>query len=914
MNSLIPSSTLRGVSRRRFIQSSACLTLGALVAGRSLGQVVASGGKIALVVNPSDPLVASVPAVWAMGELERALVSQGAVVRRVAACADSAPDEFCVVIAGMSSPPARESLQSRGLTAASGPESLCLVRTQAGGRSGLLAAGTDERGLVYALTELADRVSSLATGRAALEFAEPVVESPASRIRSILRGFSSEVEDKEWFYDRDYWRSYLTMLVSCRVNRLNFALGMGYNSVEHVTDGYLVFPYPFFVEVPGRVVRAHGLADDERVRNLATLKFIAKECARRGLLFQLGIWTLAYQWMNSPRATYAIEGLTDATHAAYCRDALALILREVPQITGVTFRVHNESGIPKGEEDFWKIQFSAIQDCGRRVEIDLHAKNMTPETLQTALATGQPVCISPKFCGEHLGLPYPPASIRQREMSPANQLFDSGQGMLAGDRLFTRYGYADTLAENRTWDVVFRIWPGTQRFLLNGDPATFAGYGRNAAFCGAAGIELSEPLHFKGRRGSGLPGGRLAYTDKSLEPQYDFEKYRYTYLLWGRLGYNPATNPEIWRRALRQEFGGAAPAIEQALGPASRVLPLFTLAHGPSADCASYWPEIYLNMPMASQNLSQPYGDTRLPKRFGNVSSFDPQLFQSPDECGDALLAGTAAGKYSPLEVAQWLTDMGGAAGDNIALARQQLGARATLPAFRRIEEDVLIQRGLALFFAGKLRAGVIWRIYTATGSRPAGEAAIAYYGEARDSWAAMAERAEGVYRRNITYGPDHISGHWADRIAAFDADLADLRQRLVSPVTPTTAIDGAAVTRALRIATSRPSRPSVVVEHTPAATLRADQPLAIAVRVAGLPRRVTLHYRHVDQAERWQSLVLISAHDAFHGAIPADYTNHRFALQYYFEVETGPSEATLFPPFAADLANRPYFVVRHLG
>ena len=92
------------------------------------------------------------------------------------------------------------------------------------------------------------------------------------------------------------------------------------------------------------------------------LKFIGEECARRGLRFQLGIWTLAYQWKNSPKATYQIEGLTDATHAAYCRDALALLLREVPQISGVTFRVHNESGIPKGAEDFWQTQFAAIKD------------------------------------------------------------------------------------------------------------------------------------------------------------------------------------------------------------------------------------------------------------------------------------------------------------------------------------------------------------------------------------------------------------------------------------------------------------------------------------------------------------------------------------------------------------------------
>ncbi len=902
-------------SRRNFLKSSACLALGAFIARRSLAEALRTKTAIALIPLSGDAVAASVPGGWALGQLEAALTAQGATVRRVATLADTTAAEFCVLAGGASAPLARTILESWHLTAPADPESLCLAQGEAQGRSVLLAVGADERGLVYALTELADRVSCLATDRAALEFTAPVIERPASRIRSIMRGFNSEVEDKVWFYDRAYWRSYLDLLVSCRVNRLNFTTGMGYNSVQNVTDGYFIFPYPFLVTVPGYDVRARGLSDDERARNLGIIKFVAAECARRGLLFQFGIWTLAYAWERSPHATYAISGLTDQTHAPYCRDALALLLREVPQISGVTFRVHNESGIPKGEEDFWQIQFSAIKDCGRRVQIDLHAKNMTPATLQTALATGLPVCVSPKYCGEHLSLPYHQSAIREREMSPQGSLTDPGTGVLVGDRKFTRYGYADTLAENRNWDVVFRIWPGTQRFLLSGDPATYAGYGRAASFCGAAGIELSEPLHFKGRRGSGLPGGRLAYADESLTPRYDFQKYHYQYRLWGRLGYNPDANPEVWRRSLRQEFGDAALAVEQALAPASRVLTLFTLAHGPSADCVIYLPEMYLNMPMASPDLPQPYGDTLPPKRFGNVSPFDPQLFLSPDECADALLAGQATGKYSPLEVASWLANLAAVAGENITAARRQLGAKASTPAFRRLEEDVLIQRGLALFFAGKLRSAVLWRIHTRTGHPAAGAAAIAGYVGGRDAWAAMAQRAKSVYRADITYGSNRsLRGHWIDRIPDFDQDIADLRKRLAPPAALTAKVDAAATARALQVALAPPARPAVTATHTPPEGFRAGQALTLAVTLAApAPRRVTLHYRHVNQAERWQSLALTATGGSFQGEIPAAYTAHRFPLQYYFEIETAPAAATLHPLLAADLANTPYFVVRRI-
>ena len=40
----------------------------------------------------------------------------------------------------------------------------------------------------------------------------------------------------------------------------------------------------------------------------------------------------------------------------------------------------------------------------------------------------------------------------------------------AGSRSFLRYGYGDLLREDRKWGVLHRIWPGTQRLLLWGDP------------------------------------------------------------------------------------------------------------------------------------------------------------------------------------------------------------------------------------------------------------------------------------------------------------------------------------------------------------------------------------------------------------------------------------------------------------
>ena len=52
-------------------------------------------------------------------------------------------------------------------------------------------------------------------------------------------------------------------------------------------------------------------------------------------------------------------------------------------------------------------------------------------------------------------------------------------------------------------------------------------------------MDLMEPLTFRGRRGSGIPGThRSGYMDDRLEPRWDWEKFSLWYRTWGRLTYN----------------------------------------------------------------------------------------------------------------------------------------------------------------------------------------------------------------------------------------------------------------------------------------------------------------------------------------------------------------------------------------
>jgi hypothetical protein len=694
---------------------------------------------------------------------------------------------------------------------------------------------------VYSLLELADRVRR---GQPLLA----VEEKPATGIRAMMKSFTSDIEDKPWYNDRAMWPEYLTMLATNRFNRFNLAFGIGYDFTREIRDCYFHFAYPFLLDVPGYKVRARGLPDAERDRNLEMLKFISDETARRGMRFQLGIWTHAYEWTDSPNANYTFEGLNAANHANYCRDALHQLLMACPNIGGVTFRIHGESGVAEGNYDFWKTVFSGIVKTGRKIEIDMHAKGMDDGMIETALASGMPLLISPKYIAEHMGLPYHQAGIREMEMPPKNKQDSGFFSKSSGSRSFLRYGYGDLLAEGRKYGVLHRMWPGTQRMLIWGDPVFAAAFAREAGFCGSSGLELFEPLSFKGRKGSGLPGGRLGYADKSLEPKWDWQKFEVTYRVWGRQLYQPGTPMDV----------------DPGLARASRILPLITQAHGPSAANNNYWPEMYTNMSIVLAGQKSPYGDTPTPKRFGTVSPFDPELFAGIDEFVEGWLAGKPTWKYSPLEVADWLDDL----------------SKAEAKGDRRTTEDIALQCGIGKFFAAKFRSGVWWAVYEKTKDQSAFSKALAEYKSARAAWAEMSERGKRIYRADVTYGWEgQLRGNWSDRLAAIDQDIAEMSKH-----------EGTSTGRTFQI----PKRKKLTAQHTPPKSFVPGQPLKLQANFDG---KATLRYRHVNQSERFLETESME--------IPGDYTNSPFALMYYFVVGS-----SLWPGLDASLANRPYFVV----
>jgi hypothetical protein len=909
-----PFSTIQ---RREFLKAAGAVT----ILGLTHQAMAAPGSSVAILIDSTDPISSSGPVKRSAEQLRKALADKGVDCHMAQSADEAKGTASYIVVAASGSDLAKGFPQAAAEMTA---ESIRLAPGHYQAAPAILVSGIDPLGYIYGLLELAERVQFGADPSEALHLSAAIQEFPANQVRCVSRYFCSEIEDKPWYYDKEFWRGYLDALVAARFNRFCLAYGLEYDFPRGVTDDYLHLPYPYLFQVPGyegvRVMQlcdpdgkplsaAVPLGGEEQKKNYEMLRFISAETGARGLHFQLGIWTHAYQWTDSPRAYHNIEGLTADTHAAYCRDALAIILKDCPEIQGLTMRVHGESGIPEGSWPFWKTLFEAIANCGRKVEIDMHAKGVNQTMIDIGAATGMLLKLGAKYSAEHQSLGYNQADIRALEIPNPNHKDDQKLFSLSGgSRLFTRYGYGDFLHTNSQAQILFRLWPGSQRHLLCADPEMAAAYGRTAHFCGAAGIDLMEPLTFKGREGSGHPGGRCAYADESLNPKVDWQKFEYYYRVWGRRLYNPDADLEETRRSLKSSFGLGAGSIETALANSGRILALVTSAHLPSASNHAFWPELNTNMPIVLDSERSPYGDTPDPKCFGTVSPLDPQLFSTVVEFTGDLLAGKPHAKYSPLDVARWLENMTAASGHALVAARAKARSQSS-PEFRRAEEDVLIMNGLGDYFAGKLRSAVLYEIFEQTGSPKAAELAVDQYRKAREAWAKMADRATKVYVADLSYGDVPMRrGNWSDRLPSIDTDLHAMEEKVKNPPSPNGSAQDAE--RAIQVATGNSERPSSSCKHKSPAAFRPGQSLNLSLQVD--PAQATaalLHYRHVNQGERWLSVEMQSGADGYTAAIPGDYTGSIYPLEYYFELR-GAGKAWLHPAFNSTLSNRPYYAI----
>ena len=593
---------------------------------------------------------------------------------------------------------------------------------------GNIIRGGSQRGLMYGLLEAAAQIRR--QGRLS-----PAKGEPATPIRGI-RWFVHNAElEAGWYHDREHWQAFFQMLARNRFNRFTLVFA-------HQT-AYLAPPYPFWVRVPEfPEVRAKGLSDEERERNLATLRSIAQTAADYGVDFVLGIWEHDVQRGMEP----SVEGLTPDNIGPYSYAALKMVLAACPGIRGVQMRTNSESGIPAARQTaFYRDWvFRALRECGRLVHLDLRGWLMQEGLFQAALEAQVPLRLSSKYWAEHLGRPYPPA-----ETWPNYSFLDFLEKPGVSDR-------------DRAWQFYWELWGlGSHRLLLWGDPDYVRRAVPTFTMSGAAGFEMDPPL---AQKGFGNRPGQWGVFDASQKKRvfwkWEWERYWLFYLLWGRLSYNPGEPEQLWTGEFERRFGAAGADVLRATRSASKVLNEIVAVH--LADPNMYiWPEVNPG------GLLDSYQEVR-PSDWRMVASFEENTTNR--------LQGRASAKQRAVETAARLREW--------ALETEQAveGAQRVLGDAHRewlgTKPDLQALALLARFHGRRQMAADHLAWFEATGDGTALYAARREAGGALRTWQELVELTTGLYPAEMAFGPDDV-GHWKDRLPYLEHDMKLLEERV---------------------------------------------------------------------------------------------------------------------------------------
>src|SRR2546425_5872188 len=274
-----------------------------------------------------------------------------------------------------------------------GTESLLTRHVNWHGKKVLLVSGADDRGLMYALLDVADRISWAADAKNPLSEVRDAMEKPHTTERALSIYTMHRASFESRFFNEDYWARYFDMLADNRFN--SFVLIFGYEN-----GGYFAPAYPYFFDVEGFPnVHVVDFTKEQQQRYLDALNRLVKMAHERGLDFTVGLWDHIYRGgvqsggvkeaePDKPRAGIAI-GLNENNLMAYHRAALTKFLKLVPYLNGVQFRMHGESGLKKEEmHDFWKSIYQVMIENAPNVRFDARAKDFPDSLIDLALDMG----------------------------------------------------------------------------------------------------------------------------------------------------------------------------------------------------------------------------------------------------------------------------------------------------------------------------------------------------------------------------------------------------------------------------------------------------------------------------------------------------------------------------------------------
>ena len=766
-----------------------------------------------------------------------------------------------VVVAGLArgSGAAAELLRSQErLSPPEGPEALLIRFAKSNSKKLLLISGSDDRGLMYALLDVADRIGWSKNKGNPLSEVRNARENPAVSERSLSMYIMQRKHVESFFHDEAYWARYLDMLAENRYN--TFALLFAYSPAA-----FLCPPYPYLFDVDGFPdVKMPDLTKEQQRHNLRMLNRIIEMAHNRGLNFTLGIWDhISRDWSIKGADTGVPEGVTRENLIPYTLAALPKLFQLVPDLDAIQFRMHGESGLKHGEMDqFWTDVYQVFLEHAPGVRLDARAKGLPDELVYKALDMGVDLRICTKYWMEQMGLPFHPTHI-----NPKNQKS-------------RRHGYADMLRYPKRYDMHWKLWNGgTTQVLLWGDPEYARRFAESSHLYGKGGFEINQPLATK----MALFSEDEPFELLAKEYQYydwEFERYWHFFQVFGRMGYNPNTPSAVWKKEFERRFGrSAAPYVEKGLHRASRVLPMVVSYSFP-----------YSHFPTLSGS-SEIRRQEDLPK-YAEALPSDTQQFLSMNEAARNVLEGKNSAKILPSESSEWFARTAREILENVKRAEGLIGDDRNKE-FDSTMVDLKILAHLALYHSRRARSGESYALFTRSDDLNALADAIGYEEQAVEAWRGIVEAAGDVYYHNLMFGRpqdqrrgDYVvgersgHGHWSDALTALEEGLEDLKKQR-KDFKPKTG-DG---------------KPRIA--HVPVRKIAPGQDLAIRVTVgAGRPlTRVRACFR--GPQSDYEFVDLHPAEKAIYtGVIPRSKVSD--GMRYYIEATCAEDHRSTFPTAGA--------------
>ena len=672
---------------------------------------------------------------FAAGEIRRALAEGGApLVEAELDAAPAAGDTRILLVSGAEKGRRLARLLGMAPPGARAPQSYALRKRVEGRRATYAVLGADAAGAMYGGLDLAEaiRLGTLAEvrdgehspyiARRGIKFNIPL----DARTPSYSDSGDAAQQNIPEMWSFDFWREFLDEMARHRYNVLSL---------------WSLHPFPSLVKVPeypevalDDVKRTRVKLDDtfsftgsdmvrpEMLRNLETVRTISigekirfwrdvmQYAHDRAIEVYLFTWNI-FTW--GAEGKYGITSAQDnPTTIDYFRKSVRETVLTYPLLAGMGITAGEQmreraDGFSK-ERWLWQTYGEGIRDA---LKLDPRRRfRLIHRYHQTEL---EPVLEAFKEYPGTLDLSYK-YSVAHMYSSPAP--------------VFAKPMLEALPARLRVWMTVRNDDIYNFRW---GDPEYARAYIRN--------LPGPDKLagFYMGPDGT-VWGREVSSTEPETPRELVIRKQWYSFMLWGRLSYDPKVPDALFERTLARRYPEAPPAkLFEACARASRIIPQVTRFFWGDIDL-KWFPEACLSHPRHRGFYTV--------RHFMEGQAMPGAGVVNIAQYSDGVLSGKTAAGMTPPQVAAALEDHARAALRLVAEMRRPGQAEP----LRLLLGDVEAMARLGEYYAEKIRGATELALFDRTGAAPRQAAAVAHLESALGHWKEYAETAGRQYRPQL--------------------------------------------------------------------------------------------------------------------------------------------------------------------